>query len=238
MLHRRIQVHHTATLGLLLLSALAMQGCMAIAWLGAVGIDRTMSSDIEFRPFENSWVVAPQERQHLVSMKSIAIIPFTGDPVMAERWAAVFREITDLRVVSPSDATQSGVPDHGQKGSVRRMSVESQADCVLIGNVAGQAPQKSFAGLKERSSHRLYLQLVSDSGTFLWKTELPFAIVTGAKDLNEDMVTKALLAHVSAYAHELGFAGQGIFNQRTVSRSLHDASDHQMARPVPGVERP
>jgi hypothetical protein len=171
-------------------------------------------------------------------MKSIAIMPFTGDPVMAERWAAVFREITDLRVVSPSDATGHGVSDPGQRRAVRRMSVELQADCVLIGNVAGQAPQKSFAGLKERSSHRLYLQLVSDSGTILWKTELPFATVTGAKDLDEDMVTKALLAHVSAYADELGFAGRGIFNQRTVSRSLHDAADHQMARPVAGVERP
>ena len=103
-----------------------MQGCMAIAWLGAVGIDRTMSSDIEFRPFENSWVVVPQERQPLVSMKSIAIMPFTGDPVMAERWAAVFRDITDLRVVSPSDATQSVVPDHGQIGSARRMGEELQ----------------------------------------------------------------------------------------------------------------
>ncbi|MEO8341113.1 MAG: hypothetical protein ABI604_15610 [Nitrospirota bacterium] len=197
-----------------------------------------MTSDIEFRPFENSWVVVPQERQHLVSMKSIAIMPFSGDPVMADRWAAVFREITDLRVVSPSDVTQSGVPDQGQIGPVRRMSTESQVDCVLIGNVASQAPQKSFAGLKERSSHRLYLQLMSDSGTIMWKTELPFTIVTGAKELDEDMVTKALLAHVSAYADELGFAGRGIFNQQTVSQSLHDASDQQMARPVTGVERP
>ena len=226
MLHRRIQVHHTATLGLLLLSALAMQGCMAIAWLGAVGIDRTMSSDIEFRPFENSWVVVPQERQHLVSMKSIAIMPFTGDPVMAERWAAVFREIPDLRVVSPSDTTQSVVPDHGQIGSARRMGEESQVDYVLIGTVAGQAPQKSFAGLKARSLHRLYLQLMSDSGTIMWKTELPFTIVTGAKDLDEAIVTKALLTHVRAQANELGLAELEALNKRALSRSRHDTSDY------------
>ena len=57
-----VQVHHTATLGLLLLAAMAMQGCLAIVWLGAVGIDVSRTSDIEFRSFENSWVVGPQER--------------------------------------------------------------------------------------------------------------------------------------------------------------------------------
>ena len=59
--HCRVQIHRIATVGPLLLSALAMQDCMAIAWLGAIGIDRTISSDIEFQPFENSWVVVPQE---------------------------------------------------------------------------------------------------------------------------------------------------------------------------------
>ena len=224
--NRRLRIHHTVILGLLLPSAMAMQGCMAIAWLGAVGIDRTRTSDIEFQSFENSWVIAPQERQHLASMKSIAVMPFAGDPVMAERWAAVFREMTDLRVVNPSDATRYGVSRHGQIGPAQRMTVESQVDCVLIGNVAGRAPQKGFAGLKERSSQRLYLHLVSDSGTLMWKTELPYTIVTGAKDLDEEVVMKALLTHVRAHANELGFAELGAINKRTVSRALHDASDH------------
>jgi hypothetical protein len=215
-----------------------MQGCLAIVWLGAVGIDRTRTSDIEFQAFENSWVVTPQERQHLGLVKSIAVMPFAGDPMMAERWAAVFREMTDLRVVSPSDATRYGVSHHGQIGLAQRMRVESQVDCVLIGNVAGQAPQKSFAGLKERSSQRLYLHLVSDAGTLMWKTELPYTIVMGAKDLDEGIVTKALLTYVRAHANELGFAELGAFNKRTVSRSLQDASNHQMARPLAGVERP
>jgi hypothetical protein len=38
--------------------------------------------------------------------------------------------------------------------------------------LAGQEPIKSFAGLKERSSQRLYLYLMNNSGTLLWKTEL------------------------------------------------------------------
>jgi hypothetical protein len=230
--NRKIHVYQNVIVGvgLLLLSALAMQGCVAIVWLGAVGIDRIRTSDIEFQPFENSWVVGPQERQHLASMKSIAVMPFDGDPMMAERWTAVFRDMTDLPVMSPSDATRYGVP---HIRPAQRMRGESQGDCVLIGNVAGQLPQKSFAGLKERSSQRLYLHLESDSGTFMWKTELPYTIVTGVKDLDEEIVMKALLAHVRAHANELGLAELGGFNKRTVSRSLHDASDHQTARPVP-----
>lgn len=225
--HRRLRAHTTVILGLLLLSAMAMQGCMAIAWLGAVGIDRALTSDIEFQSFENSWVIAPQERQHLASMKSIAVMSFAGDPVMAERWAVVFREMTDLRVVSPSDATRYyGVSHHRQIGLAQRMTVESQVDCVLIGNVAGRTPQKGFAGLKERSAQRLYLQLVSDSGTLMWKTELPYTIVTGAKDLDEEIVTKALLTHVRTHANELGFAELETITKPTVSRSLDDASDY------------
>src|SRR6185295_7390295 len=150
--NRRLRLCHISIFGLLLFSALAMQGCLAVVWLGAVGIDVTRSSDIEFQSFENSWVDAPPEQQHLGAVKSIAVMPFDGDPVMARRWTAVFREMTNLRVVSLSDATRHGVSDHGQLGQAHRMSAESHVDCVLIGNVAGQEPKKSWAGLKERSS--------------------------------------------------------------------------------------
>ena len=236
--NRRVHICQTVIVGLLLLSALGMQGCVAIVWLGAVGIDRTQTSDIEFQPFENSWVVGLQERQPLASMKSITVMPFDGDPMMAERWIAVFRDMTDLRVESLSDATQYEVSDHGQMRPTQRMHAESQVDCVLIGNVTGHVPQKSFAGFKQRSSQRVHLHLACDSGTLMWKTELPYTIVTGAKDLDEEMVTKALLTHVRAQAIELGLAELGIFNKRTASRSLPIESDHHMAQRVPGGERP
>ena len=42
-------------------------------------------------------------------------------------------------------------------------------------------------------------------------------------------MTKALLTHVRAHANELGFAELGALSKRTVSRSLHDASDRQIA---------
>lgn len=233
-----LHIHCPAILGLLPLSALAMQGCVAIVWLGSVGIDLTRTSDIEFESFENSLVIAPQEREHLGVVKSIAVMPFFGDPVMAERWAAVFREMTDLRVMSPSDATRYAASDHEQIELTQRISAEAQVDCVLFGSMASQERQKSFAGLKESSSQRLYLHLVSAEGTLMWKTELPFTMVKGSKDLDEEMVTQALLTHVRAQANELGLSELGASNQRTASRSLRDGFDHQMAQRSPVVERP
>jgi hypothetical protein len=236
--HRRVWVHHTAVLGLLLLSAMAMQGCLAMMWLGAVAIDVTRTSDIEFQSFENSWSVASQERKHLASVKSIAVIPFVGDPLMAERWTTVIRETTDLRVVSPSDATRHEISDHGQIELAQRIGAELHVDCVLIGNVTWQEPQKSFVGLKESSSRRLYLQMVSAEGALMWKTELPFTVVKGTKGMDEEFVTQALLTHVRTQANELGLADLGAPTMQAVPRSLRDTPDNQMARPVPRVERP
>lgn len=238
MSNRRVRVHHTAVIGLLLLSALAMQGCLAVVWLGAVGIDVTRTSDIEFKPFENSWRPASKGRQRLASVKSIAVMPFAGDPVMAERWTAVFRETTDLRVVSPPDSTRYEISDHGQIEQAQRIGAELHVDCVLNGSVTGQEPQKSFVGLKESSSRRLYLQMVSAEGTLMWKTELPFTMVKGAKGMDEKFVTQALLTHVRSQANELGLAELGAPTMQAVSQSLLDTPDNQMARPVPRFERP
>lgn len=236
--HRKVWVHHTAILGLLLLSTLALQGCVAIVWLGAVGIDQTRTSNIEFLSFENSWMVTPQERQAPGLVKSITVMPFVGDSVMAERWIAVFREMTDLHVVSQSDTTRYGVPDHEQIGLAQKISTESHVDCVLFGNVAGQESKKSFTGFKESSSQRLYLHLISASGTLMWKTELSYTIVMGAKNLDEEMVTKALLTHVKAHAHELGLAELGATTMQAPSRSLRDTSANQVAPPLSGSEHP
>jgi hypothetical protein len=215
-----------------------MQGCLAVVWLGAVGIDVTRTSDIEFQPFENSWLVAPQERQHLASVKSIAVMPFVGDPVMAQRWTAVFRETTDLRVVSPSDAARYEISDHGQIEQAQRIGVELQVDCVLIGSVTGQEPQKSFVGLKESSSRRLYLQMVSAEGVLIWKTELPFTMVKGTKGMDEEFVTQALVTHVRSQATELGLTDLGATTMQAAQRSSHDMPGNQMARPLPVFEHP
>lgn len=226
--NRRLRVHQTAFSGLLPLFAWAMQGCLGIVGLGAVGIDMARTSEIEFQSFENSWVIEPQ---HLGSMKSIAVMPFAGDSVMADRWTTVLRAMTDLRVVPPSDATGYGVSAHAQSGTAQRMNAESRVDCVLIGNVVGQEPKKSFMGLKETASMRLYLDLVNESGTLMWRTELPYTFVKGAKKLDEEMVTNDLLAHVKAHANELGLAELQATTMQAGSDSLLEASDKQMAHP-------
>lgn len=236
--NRRVPVHHTAVLGLLLLSALAMQGCLAMVWMGAVGIDVAQTSDIEFQSFENSWWVVPQERQHLELVKSIAVMPFVGDPVMAERWTAVFRETTDLRVVSPSDETRYEISGHGQREQAQRIGAELRVDCMLIGSVTGQEPQKIFMGFKESSSRRLYLQMVSAEGTLMWKTELPFTMVKGAKSIDEEFVTQALVTHVRSQATELGLSDLGVTTIQAALRLLRDTPDNQMAPSVAGIERP
>jgi hypothetical protein len=206
-----------------------MQGCVAVVWLGMVGIDTILISDIEFHPFENSSVLVPQERQHLARVTSIGVIPFVGDPPMAEWWAAVLQQLTELRVVSPSNVNRqehlnanTAVPNRLTDQQIRvaqQISAEYQVDCVLIGDVAGQEPQSHFAGLKMSSSRRLYLYLLSAEGSLMWKTELPFTVSKGAKDLNEERMTRALLDHVRAHASEVGLADLPARNQGTASRS-------------------
>jgi hypothetical protein len=207
------------------------QGCVAIVWLGAVGIDQAQTSDIEPQSFENSWVLAPEERRHLGVMKSLAVMPFVGDPVMAERWTPIFREMTDLRMVSPSDATRYEISDHGRIELARRIGAEFQVDCALFGNVAAQDPKKSFVGFKERSLQRLSLHLMSASGTLMWKTELPYTIVKGATHLDEGMVTKDLLTHIRVHVNELGLAELEAASMQAASQSSRDRPDDSMATP-------
>jgi hypothetical protein len=63
----------------------------------------------------------------------------------------------------------------------------------------------------------------------MWKTELSYTIVKGAKDLDEEMVTKALLTHVRAHVDELGLAQVGATTMQAASQSLSDTPDNSMA---------
>ena len=63
----------------------------------------------------------------------------------------------------------------------------------------------------------------------MWKTELPYTIVTGAKDLDEEIVTKTLLTHVRAHANELELAKLGATTMQAASQSLSDTPDNSMA---------
>jgi hypothetical protein len=185
-------------LPLLLVIPLTMQGCLGVVWLGAVGVDSTRTSNIEFQSFENSWVAGPHERQHLALVRTVMVRPFAGDPVMAERWTTVFQELSIRRNNAEGHAI-----------TVQREGTISHINCVLTGDVAVQNPERGFAGLKETSSQRLYLRLMTDSGVLLWRSELPYTVVRGAKILDEPMVTAALLTHVRAHQNTIGLIGLG-----------------------------
>ena len=92
-----------------------------------------------------------------------------------------------------------------------------QADAVLFGRVVSKPPRKAFWGLKERYPKRLYLHLVSAEGTVLWKAELPFAVVKGTKDIDEEIVKRVLLTHVRTHAKELGWTELGLTAAHTGS---------------------
>ena len=94
-----------------------------MVWLGAVGVDMTRTSEIEFQPVENTRLVELQEGKQLGLVNSIVVMPFVGDPAMAERWNVVLREMTDLRIVSHVRCGPGGLR-------------------LLNGKVAGQAPTR------------------------------------------------------------------------------------------------
>jgi hypothetical protein len=91
-----------------------------------------------------------------------------------------------------------------------QVSRNIQADAVLFGRVVSKPPQKALWGSKERYPKRLYLHLVSAEGTLLWKAELPFAVVKGTKEIDEEVVKRVLLKHVRTHAKELGWTELGL----------------------------
>jgi hypothetical protein len=212
----RIRLTHISLAGILFISAGLMQGCTVLAWLGIVCADVAHCSDVEFKSFEQAWVAPPEVRQQ-VPVRHIAVTPFAGDDLrMAEWWATVLGEATDHHVISPSEVagrlpasvltqmTQS-TTDQDDIALARQISRDAQADAVLFGRVVSQPPRKAFLGLKERYPKRLYLHLVSAEGTPLWKAELPFAVVKGKKEVNEEMAKRSLLTLVRTQAKELGW---------------------------------
>jgi hypothetical protein len=98
-----------------------------------------------------------------------------------------------------------------------QVSRNIQADAVLFGRVLSQPPRKAFWGLKERYPKRAFLHLVSAEGTTLWKAELPFEVVKGTKEVDEEMVKRILLTHVRIHAKALGWSELGLTAAHTGS---------------------
>lgn len=217
----------TLAAGALLLASFFMQGCLAVVWVGAVGFDVARNSEIEFQPFENSWLAPSATRPDPDSVTSIAVTPFLettpthekvpGNERLEARWTGMLKRTTDLHVVSPSEIARQVQPDvlavlmndttdQDKIKLAPRISEASGAGYVLFGRVVEEQQDTSLGGLKERQSKRLYLSLASADGRLLWKDELPFRLVKGAKDLDEQWATQALTVRVLAHAQELGLS--------------------------------
>jgi hypothetical protein len=98
-----------------------------------------------------------------------------------------------------------------------QLSRHMQVDGVLFGRVATEPPQKAFWGWKMSYPHRLFLHLVSAEGTLLWRSELPFMVVKGTKEIDEEIVKRTLLTHIRTQAKELGWTELGLVVVHTES---------------------
>lgn len=221
-----IRLRQVFLAGMLLFSAILMQGCSVLAWLGLVCADVATCSDVEFESFEHAWVAPPEARQQ-VPLKHIAVAPFVGDLRMADWWATVLGQAADRHVIGPPTEVASHLPanvltqltqstsDQDDIALAPQISRDIQTDGVLFGRVVSKPPQKAFWGWKGRYPKRLYLHLVSAEGTLLWKVELPFSVVKGTKEVDEDIVTRILPTHTRTHAKELGLTELGLVAANT-----------------------
>ena len=223
----RIRFRQISLLGILFSSAIVIQGCSVLAWVGIVGADVAVCSDVKFESFEHSWVAPPEERQK-VHLEQLAVAPFVGDIRMAELMATVLSQATDRYVISPAEVRSHLPPnvltqlkqsttDQDDMALAPQLSRDLQVEAVLFGRVVDEPPQTAYWGLKERYPQRLFLYLVSSEGMLLWKGELPFMVVKGTKEVDEDMVKRTLLTHITTHANELGWTELGLVAGHTGS---------------------
>ncbi len=190
-----------------------LQGCLPAAWVVVVGVDVARSGDVEFLPFEHSWMVshdAPQSAPRPVT--SIAVVPFAGDREMASRFSSVLEIQAGLTVIGPTQVagyhrgpSAWAFDEERAREAARAISRELQVEGVLFGHVQTVRPlHPSDWGWSEREEKRLYLYLTNAQGALVWKDELPFTVVKGAKPPLEEAVRGRLATHFMAHADELG----------------------------------
>jgi hypothetical protein len=147
------------------------------------------------------------------------------DPLCANDYHSL---VADRHVISPAEVirrlppnvlTQLTQSTTGQDdiAVAPQLSRDVQVDGVLFGRVAGEPPQKTFWGLKEKYPQKLFLHLVSAEGTLLWKSELPFTVVKGTKEVDEEMAKRTLLTHVTTHLKEMKWTELGLTDAHTGS---------------------
>lgn len=194
--------------------AVVQQGCLAAAWVAAVGTDSMRAGDVRFQPFEASWVSTEPGPPGLdrPSLKSVALMPVEGDEAMGARLTKFFQRETALRVLTPASLPPGltiAAADQERAVLARELSREFAVDAVLYGHVVGTASHSSEWGWKSEEPRRLFLYMIDRDGHLLWKDELPFLIVTGTKPVVEASVQTALTRHFMDHVHELGLDDVG-----------------------------
>ncbi len=199
--------------GLLLGSALLLQGCLAGAWVAAVASDYWgEAGSIIFAPFEHAWVASDEtERAALAStpVQSIAVPPFAGDADMGGRLVTVLQQETSLRVASVTGAAPGADPSQ-QDTLAQTLAQRDGVDAVLFGRVEAVPQHPSDWGWAGQEPRRLYLQLVDRHGALLWSDELPYTVVKGSAPPLEARVQSDLAGQVvkeieSLHLDELGY---------------------------------
>jgi hypothetical protein len=197
-----------------------LQGCFAVAWVAAVGVDSLRSSDITFWPFEQSWVSQTKtavDNPDMLSLTSVALLPVEGDDEMRSRLAQIFQQQTTLRVestVQPEDEIAASLTDDDRSALAKDLTRELVVDAVLFGRVSEISAHPSDWGWKQEESRRLYLHLVDHEGRLLWKDELPYTVIIGAKPPIEHAVQTSLTHHLMDHVRDLGLDDLGYFPRK------------------------
>ena len=212
----------TSVLAGVLAMGLLQHGCLAAAWVAAVGADSMRTSHVTFAPFEASWV--NEERPTAVtegsSLTSVAVLPVEGDVDMGRHLVQILQQQTALRVESfmqLGQEEQNGLQhDEASRAIVaKEVSRALAVDAVLFGRVTDTSARPSDWGWKEEQSRRLFVYLVDRDGHLLWKDELPFTVVTGSKPPLEGAAEEALSQHLMDHVRDLGLDALGYLPHKT-----------------------
>ncbi len=219
-MHMRKNVLKVVVINLVIAFGLAQQGCLAVAWVAAVGVDSLRTGDVTFWPFERSWVSS--EKPHAISegptLTSVVVLPVEGDADMGARLTHVLQRQTALRIERAGRLEQdipAAIKSEPERSRLAQaVSQELAVDAVLFGRVVESDAHPSDWGWKSESSRRLYLYLVDHDGHLLWKDELPFTVVKGSKAPIEDAVQAALGFHLMDHVRDLGLDDIGYLPKR------------------------
>lgn len=205
----------------LLACGLITEGCLAVAWVAAVSVDSVRSSDVEFRPFEQSWVSVSESvsgDSDALVLTSLALVPVEGDAEMGSRLTEVLRRQTALTLESTDKLGREVIvpdTDEARADLAKDVSRDLAVDAVLFGRVSTEAARPSDWGWKQEESRRLFLYLVDRDGRLLWKDELPFTVVNGAKPAIENSVQTALSNHFMGHVRDLRLDNLGYLPKKS-----------------------